>query len=58
LLNDAVVARELVAQLRERVPQELALLGFIEGVLTAREADTLPLAGKHVRRKLRARAAF
>jgi inorganic triphosphatase YgiF len=58
LLNDAVVARELVAQLRERVPQELALLGFIEGVLTAREADAMPLAGKHVRRKLRARAAF
>jgi inorganic triphosphatase YgiF len=58
LLNDAVVGRELVAQLRERVPQEAALLGFIEGVLTAREADTMPLAGKHVRRKLRARAAF
>jgi inorganic triphosphatase YgiF len=58
LLNDGVVGRELVAQLRERVPQELALLGFIEGVLAAREADTMPLAGKHVRRKLRARAAF
>jgi CHAD domain-containing protein len=57
-LNDGVVARGLVDQLRERVPQELALLGFIEGVLTAREADTLPQAGKHVRRKLRARAAF
>jgi hypothetical protein len=40
------------------VPQELALLGFIEGVLAARQADTMPLAGKHVRRKLRERAAF
>jgi inorganic triphosphatase YgiF len=58
LLNDGVVARGLVAQLRERVPQELALLGFIEGVLAERAADTLPRAGKHVRRKLRARAAF
>jgi hypothetical protein len=53
-----VVARALVAQLRERVPQELALLGFIEGVLAARAAASLPIAGKHVRRKLRARAAF
>jgi CHAD domain-containing protein len=58
LLNDSVVARALVAQLRERVPQELALLGFIEGVLAARAVETLPRAGKHVRRKLRARAAF
>ncbi|MGJ7916036.1 CHAD domain-containing protein [Massilia sp. LXY-6] len=58
LLNDSVVARELVAQLRERVPQELALLGFIEGVLAARALDALPRAGKQVRRKLRARAAF
>jgi triphosphatase len=58
LLNDGVVARALVGQLRERVPQELALLGFIEGVLAARALDALPRAGKHVRRKLRARAAF
>ena len=58
LLNDSVVARELVGQLRERVPQELALLGFIEGVLAARAFEALPRAGKHVRRKLRARAAF
>jgi inorganic triphosphatase YgiF len=58
LLNDSVVARKLVGELRERVPQELALLGFIEGVLAARAAASLPLAGKHVRRKLRARAAF
>jgi inorganic triphosphatase YgiF len=58
LLNDGVVARALVAQLRERVPQELALLGFIEGVLAERAADTLPRAGKHVRRKLRSKAAF
>jgi CHAD domain-containing protein len=58
LLNDGVVARELVGQLRERVPQELALLGFIEGVLAVRAAEGLPRAGKQVRRKLRARAAF
>jgi inorganic triphosphatase YgiF len=58
LLNDGVVARELVGQLRERVPQELALLGFIEGVLAVRALDALPRAGKQVRRKLRARAAF
>ncbi|ALK95546.1 hypothetical protein AB595_20775 [Massilia sp. WF1] len=58
LLNDSVVARGLVAQLRERVPQEQALLGFIEGVLAVRALDALPRAGKHVRRKLRARAAF
>jgi inorganic triphosphatase YgiF len=58
VLNDGVVARGLIAQLRERVPQELALLGFIEGVLAARALDALPRAGKHVRRKLRARAPF
>jgi inorganic triphosphatase YgiF len=58
LLNDGVVARALVGQLRERVPQELALLGFIEGVLAARAAEGLPRAGKRVRRKLRARAGF
>lgn len=58
VLNDGVVARGLIGQLRERVPQELALLGFIEGVLAARAADSLPRAGKHVRRKLRARAPF
>jgi hypothetical protein len=53
-----VVARGLVAQLRERVPQELALLGFIEGVLAARALEALPRAGKRVRRKLRTRAPF
>jgi CHAD domain-containing protein len=58
VLNDGVVARGLIGQLRERVPQELALLGFIEGVLAARALDALPRAGKHVRRKLRSRAAF
>jgi CHAD domain-containing protein len=58
LLNDGVVARALVGQLRERVPQELALLGFIEGVLAARAAEGLPRAGKQVRRKLRARSGF
>jgi triphosphatase len=58
LLNDGVVARELLGQLRDRVPQEIALLGFIEGVLAVRAAETLPRAGKHVRRNLRARAPF
>ncbi len=58
LLNDSIVARELVAQLRERVPQELALLGFIEGVLAVRALDVLPRAGRHVRRRLRGRAGF
>ena len=58
LLNDSVVARELVGQLRERVPQELALLGFIEGVLAARAVDALPRAGRQVRRKLRVRTGF
>lgn len=58
MLNDGVVARELVGQLRERVPQEIALLGFIEGVLAERAAENLPRAGKHVRRKLRARTGF
>jgi triphosphatase len=55
LLNDGVVARGLVGQLRERVPQELALLGFIEGVLAERALDALPRAGKRVRSKLRVR---
>jgi len=58
VLNDSVVARELVAQLRERVPQETALLGFIEGVLAERAARTVPLAGKHVKQRLRERAGF
>jgi triphosphatase len=41
--------------LRERVPQELALLGFIEGVLAERAAQVLPRARRHVKRKLRDR---
>jgi len=57
-INDAFVARELVAQLRERVPQEAALLGFIEGVLAARALDALPRARKHVKHRLRERAGF
>jgi triphosphatase len=52
-INDSHVARELVAQLRERVPQEEALLGFIEGVLATRALDALPRARRHVKRKLR-----
>ena len=58
LLNDSFTARELVAQLRERVPQEVALLGFIEGVLAERAARALPQARRHVKSKLRERAAF
>ena len=57
-LNDSFVARELIAQLRERVPQELALLGFIEGVLAERAAQALPRARRHVKRSLRDKAGF
>jgi inorganic triphosphatase YgiF len=57
-LNDSFTARGLIAQLRERVPQELALLGFIEGVLAERAAQALPRARRHVKRKLRDEAAF
>jgi inorganic triphosphatase YgiF len=57
-LNDSFVARQLIAQLRERVPQELALLGFIEGVLAERAAQALPRARRHVKRSLRDKARF
>jgi CHAD domain-containing protein len=57
-LNDSFVARELIAQLREIVPQELALLGFIEGVLAERAAQALPRARGHVKRSLRDKAGF
>lgn len=57
-LNDSFVARDLVAQLRERVPQEPALLGFIEGVLAERAAQALPRARRHVKRSLRDKAPF
>jgi triphosphatase len=57
-INDSAVARELVAQLRERVPQEVALLGFIEGVLAARAVEALPRARRHVKQRLREKAAF
>ncbi|WP_296945292.1 CYTH and CHAD domain-containing protein [uncultured Massilia sp.] len=56
-INDAFVARELVAQLRDRVPQEAGLLGFIDGVLAMRALDAVPRAGRHVKRRLRAKAA-
>ena len=57
-INDAFVARELVAQLRERVPQEALLLGFIEGVLAMRALDALPRARRHVKQRLRDKATF
>jgi CHAD domain-containing protein len=57
-INDAFVARGLVAQLRERVPQEAGLLGFIEGVLAERALDAMPRARRHVKNRLRTRAAF
>jgi triphosphatase len=57
-INDSAVARDLVAQLRDRVPQEVALLGFIEGVLAEREADALPRARRHVKDRLREKARF
>jgi inorganic triphosphatase YgiF len=52
-LNDSFVARELVAQLRERVPQEVLLLGFIDGVLAERAARALPRTRRHVKGRLR-----
>jgi triphosphatase len=57
-LNDDIGARDLIGQLRERVPQELALLGFIEGVLAERARQVLPRARRHVKQHLRDRAAF
>jgi inorganic triphosphatase YgiF len=57
-INDAFVARELVARLRDRVPQEAGLLGFIDGVLAARALDAMPRARRHVRSRLRVRARF
>jgi triphosphatase len=57
-INDSVVARELVAQLRDRVPQEAALLGFIEGVLAERAVEALPRARRHVKDRLREKARF
>jgi inorganic triphosphatase YgiF len=52
-LNDSFAARELVRQLRERVPQEALLLGFIDGVLAERAARALPRARRHVKDRLR-----
>jgi inorganic triphosphatase YgiF len=57
-INDAFVARQLVGQLRDRVPQEAGLLGFIEGVLAARALDAMPRARRHVKGRLRDRARF
>jgi len=57
-INDAFVARQLVGQLRDRVPQEAGLLGFIEGVLAARALDAMPRARRHVKHRLRDRARF
>jgi inorganic triphosphatase YgiF len=57
-INDAFVAQDLVGQLRERVPQELGLLGFIEGVLAMRALDALPRARRHVKQRLRDKADF
>jgi inorganic triphosphatase YgiF len=57
-INDSAVARQLVAQLRERVPQEVGLLGFIEGVLVARAEEVLPRARRHVKQRLRVKAGF
>jgi inorganic triphosphatase YgiF len=57
-INDAFVARQLVGQLRDRVPQEVGLLGFIEGVLAARALAAMPRARRHVKGRLRDRARF
>jgi inorganic triphosphatase YgiF len=57
-INDAFVARELVAQLRDWVPQEAGLLGFIEGVLAERARDAMPRVRRHVKSRLRDRTRF
>lgn len=57
-INDSTVAQGLIGQLRERVPQEAALLGFIEGVLTARALEAVPRVRRHVKDRLRDKAAF
>jgi len=57
-INDAFVARQLVGKLRDRVPQEAGLLGFIEGVLAARALGAMPRARRHVKNRLRDRARF
>jgi inorganic triphosphatase YgiF len=57
-INDAFVTRGLVAELRDRVPQEAGLLGFIEGVLAERALDAMPRARRHVKGRLRDRARF
>jgi triphosphatase len=57
-INDAFVARELLAELRTLVPQEEPLLGFIEGVLAERALEAMPRAGKHVRRRLRQKLRY
>jgi triphosphatase len=40
------------------VPQEVALLGFIEGVLAARALEAMPRARRHVKSRLREKAGF
>lgn len=57
-INDSFVARQLVAELGERVPQEAGLLGFIEGVLAERAIDVMPHARKHIKKRLRDKASF
>jgi CHAD domain-containing protein len=57
-INDSFVARQLVAELGERVPQEAGLLGFIEGVLAERAIDVMPHARKHIKKRLRDKAPF
>jgi hypothetical protein len=47
-----------VAQLRDRVPQEAGLLGFIDGVLAERALDAMPRARRHVKDRLRDKARF
>jgi hypothetical protein len=44
--------------LRDKVPQEAGLLGFIDGVLAARAEDAMPRVRRHVKRRLRTRARF
>jgi triphosphatase len=54
-INDTFVARGLIGELRQRVPQEETLLGFIDGVLTEKALQALPRARKHIKQRLRAK---
>lgn len=55
-VNDTVVARGLVKELHERVPQESRLLGFIEGALAIKGSDAISAARQHLKGSVRSEA--